>query len=389
MQPLLYCCCGIDVHEAMIETCIIKGLEDEPEIIRKRFGTKPENLKGFAAYLMENDCYSIAMESTGVYWRPVYEAIEDNCAYIENLVVTNASHMRNVPGRKNDEDDAEWIATLLRHGLLSPSFIPERVFRSLREASRLHKKFVGEKSRYTNRTTKLLEAHGFKLSLVLSDVLGVSGRNILNVLAKKGSLSVQDVADCLRGRTRHTPEEIHAAVSGSLTPHEQSMLSLLLLKFDSANRDIENIKSIMLEMASPYQRVLDILCSIPGIGILSALMILAEISATPHMYFASAAKLCSWAGLVPRNDESAGKVKSRRIMPGNPYIKSVLCQAAWASVKVRDNPFRDWFWSHRGKLGQKKAIIAVSRKILSVIYALLRDDVFFNPNFCLKTIKNR
>ena len=388
MQPLLYCCCGIDVHEAMIETCVLKGLQDEPEIIRKRFGTFPDDLKDFAAYLMESDCYSIAMESTGVYWRPVYEAIEDNCVYTENIVVTNASHMRNVPGRKNDEDDAEWIATLLRHGLLSPSFIPERIFRDLREASRLHKKFVGEKSRYKNRITKLLEAHGFKLSLVLSDVLGVSGHNILNVLAKKGSLSVQDVADCLRGCTRHNPEEIHAAVSGSLNPHEQSMLSLLLLKFDSANRDIKTIKSIMLEMASPYQRALDILCSIPGIDTLSALMILAEISATPHLYFASAAKLCSWAGLVPRNDESAGKIKSRRIMPGNPYIKSVLCQVAWASVKVRKNSLHDWFWSHRGKLGQKKAITAVSRKILSVIYALLRDDVFFNPFFLVNTNEN-
>ena len=222
MQALLSCCCGVDVHDEMIETCILKGIGEEPEIIREQFGTIPRDLKAFAEHLTSHECFVVAMESTGVYWRPVYEAIEDNCEHIESIVVTNAAQMRNVPGRKNDEDDAAWIATLLRHGLLQPSFVPERIFRDLREASRLYKKFVGEKCRYTNRIMKLLQAHGFKLSNVLSDILGASGRNILNILAERGSLSAHEVSSCLRGRPVRSYPEIHAAVSGSLYPDEKN-----------------------------------------------------------------------------------------------------------------------------------------------------------------------
>jgi transposase len=331
MQALLSCCCGVDVHDKMIETCILKGDGDEPEIIRKQFGTMPKDLKSFAEHLSEHECFVVAMESTGVYWRPVYEIIEDNCERLDSIIVTNAAHMSNVPGRKNDEDDAQWIATLLRHGLLDSSFVPERVFRDLREASRLYKKFVGEKCRYSNRIMKLLQAHGFKLSNVLSDILGASGRNILNILAERGSLSADDVSACIRGRTAHTSEEIYDAVSGSLTHDEQNLLSILLTKIYTAEKDIDDIIELMRKMASPHQRALDIMDSIPAIDTLAALLILAEISAAPHLSFASAPKLCKWAGLSPRNDKSADKVKSRKILPGNPYIKSILCQVAWVA----------------------------------------------------------
>jgi len=378
MQALLYCCCGVDVHDEVIETCIIKGFEDEPEIIRRQFQTRPRNLKDFAMHLMEHGCFNISMESTGVYWRPVYEAIEDYCERFDKIVVTNAAHMRNVPGRKRDQDDAEWLATLLRHGLLKSSFVPERIFRDLREASRLYKKFVGEQSRYTNRIMKLLQAHGIKLSHVLSDILGVSGRNILKTLAVRGSLSVDDVASCLRGRTSHTPEEIHETVSGSLNPDERQMLLILLNKVEAAKRDMEAITTLMLQMMTPYPRSLEIVDSVPGFDVLGSLLLLAEISVTPHLSFDSANKLCAWAGLSPRNDESAGKIKSRKILPGNPYVKSLLCQAAWAAVKSRNNTFRDWFWAHQGKMGQKKAIIAVSRKLLKTIYTLLSIDSLFD-----------
>ena len=161
------------------------------------------------------------------------------------------------------------------------------------------------------------------------------------------------------------------------------MLSLLLAKINAAERDIDHIIDLMLGMASPYQRALDIMASIPGIDVLSALLILAEITATPHLFFSSAEKLCKWAGLSPRNDESAGKIKSRKIMPGNPYIKSILCQSAWAAVKCRNNPFRDWFWSHQYK-GDKKAIIAVSRQLLITVYALLKSDSFYNRELALR-----
>jgi len=376
MQALLTCCCGVDVHDEMIETCVLKGAGEEPEIIRKQFGTLPSDLEEFAGYLEEHGCSSVAMESTGVFWRPVYEIIEDSCNHVVDIVVTNAAHMSNVPGRKNDEDDALWIATLLRHGLLDASFVPGRVFRDLREASRLYKKFVGERSRYTNRIMKLLQAHGFKLSNVLSDILGASGRNILTILADRGSLSAHEVATCIRGNTKHSYKEIHAAVSGSLNPDEQKLLSILLDKIYTAERDMSIIVGLMTDMSYEFARQLEIADSVPGIDRLAALLILAEISATPHLSFDSAPKLCKWAGLSPRNDMSAGKTKSKKILPGNPYVKSILCQAAWAAVKSRNNPFRDWFWSHRHR-GDKKAIIAVARKILTTLYALLRDDAIF------------
>lgn len=379
MKALLYCCCGVDVHDEMIETCIVKGFKDEPEIIRKQFGTMPHELRDFARHLMEHDCFNVAMESTGVYWRPVYEAIEDHCEYFESIVVTNAAHMKNVPGKKDDQSDAEWIATLLQYGLLKSSFVPERIFRDLREASRLYKKLVGEKCRYTNRIMKLLQAHGFKLSNVLSDILGASGRNILDALAERGSLSVSEIASCLRGHPKYTAHEIHAAVSGSLNPDERQLLALLMQKIRAADLDMNSVFSLMRNMMEPYSRAIDIVDSVPGFDVLAAILILAEISAQPYLYFPSENSICAWAGLSPRNDESAGKIKSRKTLPGGPYVKSVLCQAAWAAVKSRGNPFRDWYWSHVRRIGEKKAIIAVSRKLLVTIYALLKNDTFYSP----------
>ena len=293
MEALLYCCCGLDVHKDLIEACILRGEGLEPDAVRESFGTTKPELKRLTVWLSHNDCYSVAMESTGVYWKPIFEALELCSEYLENVWVVNANHMRNLPGRKTDVGDAEWIATLLRHGLLEKSFVPPAAIRDLRECSRLHRTFVQERCRYVNRLEKFLQAHGFKFSSVMKDILSVSGRKLLNILRDTGSLS--------------------------------------------------------------------------------------EISAAPQEHFSSGEKLCRWAGVTPRNDESAGKMKSRKTLHGNPYVKAILCQAAWAAVKVRNSPFHDWFWSHQHKLGQKKAIIAVSRKLLMLIYLLLDTEQLYQP----------
>ena len=196
MNPILETCCGVDVHKDMIEACIIKGL-DNPEFIRRQFSTFQNELKDFVQWLFENDCFHIAMESTGVYWRPVYEAIEEFSPYYENIIVANAHHMRNLPGRKTDVKDAEWIATLMQHGLLEASFVPERIIRDLRDYSRTYKNAVNEKSRCLNRLEKFLQTHGFKLSSVLSDINSVSGINILTTLSQKGSISVDDILNAV------------------------------------------------------------------------------------------------------------------------------------------------------------------------------------------------
>ncbi len=361
MQPILECCCGVDVHKDMIEACIIKGLENR-QFIRMQFSTFPSSLKDFVEWLYKNDCYHIAMESTGVYWRPVYEAIEANSPYYENIVVANAHNMRNLPGRKTDIKDAELIATLLQHGLLEPSFVPERMIRDLREFSRTYKNAVSDKIRCLNRLEKFLQTHGFKLSSVLSDINSVSGMNILCLLAQKGSLTTNETLSALRGTHKHTADEIQQAICGTLNANECFLLQDFIDEVKHIQEHISKILRKMQEIAEPYSEILQRLDSIPGIDLTAALLILAEIGDCPQNSFKSSKHLCSWAGLSPRNDQSAGKIKSKKIMPGNPYVKSILCQVAWVAVKNRKTPLGNWFWSHQARIGKKKAIIAISRK---------------------------
>ena len=380
MQPILESCCGVDVHKDMIEACIIKGLEN-PQFIRMQFSTFPSSLKDFVEWLYKNDCYHIAMESTGVYWRPIYEAIEANSPYYENIVVANAHNMRNLPGRKTDVKDAEWIATLLQHGLLETSFVPERMIRDLREFSRTYKNAVSDKTRCLNRLEKFLQTHGFKLSSVLSDINSVSGMNILSLLALKGSLTVQEVSSVLRGKHKHTAEDIQKAICGTLNTNECFLLQDFIDEVKHIQEHISRILVKMQEIAEPYSEILERLDSIPGIDITAALLILAEIGDCPQQSFKTSKHLCSWAGLSPRNDESAGKIKSKKIMPGNPYVKSILCQVAWVAVKNRKTPLGNWFWSHQARLGKKKAIIAISRKILTLSYALISNNTFYDNDY--------
>lgn len=338
MQPILETCCGVDVHKNMIEACIIKGV-NEPVFIRKQFSTFQNELIEFTNWLYDNDCYHIAMESTGVYWRPVYEAIEEFSPYYENILVANAHNMRNIPGRKTDIKDAEWIATLMQHGLLEASFVPERAIRDLRDFSRTYKNAVNEKVRCINRLEKFLQTHGFKLSSVLSDINSVSGIRILTTLSKKGSLSVDDIKNDLRGNTKKSADEIQLAVCGRLNPNECFLLNDFLNQLNLIQNHIDLILTKMLEIAQPYSKIIQQLDSIIGIDITSALLILAEIGSDVQHNFKSSAHLCSWAGLSPRNDQSAGKIKSKKIMHGNPYIKSILCQIAWVAARNRKNPF--------------------------------------------------
>ena len=335
-------------------------------------------------WLSQNGCYSVAMESTGVYWKPIFQTLELGAEYMEQLWVVNANHMRNLPGRKSDVADAEWIATLLRHGLLEKSFVPSVPIRDLRECARLHRTFVQERSRYVNRLEKFLQAHGFKFSSVMKDILSVSGRKLLDILQQTGSLTRADVEKNCR-RLRRSTDEISAAVCGNLSVAERRLLGRLLHKLDSSQEDINGILEDMRLLCSPFQEQLAIVDSVPGFDQESSMEIIAEISAAPQEHFSSAEKLCSWAGVVPRNDESAGKVKSRKTLHGNCYVKSILCQAAWAAVSVRNSPFHAWYWSHQHKLGRKKAIIAVARKLLKLIYLLLSTGRLYQPPVPVKT----
>lgn len=381
MDVLMECCCGLDVHKDMVEACIIQGWLEEPAIYREQFGTNGKELSRLVGWLIEHECYHIAMESTGIYWRRVYETIEEKAPRWDCLLVVNARHMRNLPGRKSDVKDAEWIATLLRHGLLEHSYIPEKTIRDLREFTRLRRVLVQEKNRHINRLEKFLQAHGFRLSSVLSDMLCVSGRKLLNTLAQTGRLTPEDVLEAAGRRLKRPLEEVSEAVCGGLTQAQQSLLRLLLKKLAEDEEDLAYIDEQMELIFASYSREMELLDSVPGIDTLAAATILAELGPAPQENFATPQHLASWAGLVPRNDESAGKMKSRSILPGNPYLKVILCQVAWIAVRARGSRFHAWFWSHQGKLGRKKAIIAVARKILILIYRLLEHDQLYDPNY--------
>lgn len=370
MDTFLYSCCGLDVHRDIIEACILKGSDQEPEVMRKQFKTTKTALIALGEWMHQNECSFVAMESTGVYWKPVFRILESLLDYISDIWVVNAHNMRNVPGRKSDVADAEWIATLLRHGLLEKSFVPSTEFQNLREYCRLYRTFVQERCRYVNRLEKFLQDHGFKFSTVMSDSLGTSGRSLLNKLAETGKITPDDVSYGCK-RLKRSDEEIAEAVCGEINKAEQNLLTILLRKLDSSEEDIERILSDMKKLVQDLSPQMEILESVPGIDTTSAIAIVAEISSHPQDHFSSAEKLCSWAGLSPRNDQSAGKVKCRKTMHGNSYVKSILCQVAWAAVKSRKSCFHTWFWSHQRKIGQKKAIIAVARKILKLIYFLL------------------
>jgi transposase len=356
----------------------MRGIDAEPEIIQDSFGaTKPE-LQRLMQWLLDNDCYTVAMESTGVYWKPIYQILETESVYLEQIWVVNAHHMRNLPGRKSDVKDAEWIAKLLRHGLLEKSFVPCIAIRDLREAARLRRTFVQERCRYVNRLEKFLQTHGFKFSSVMSDILCMSGKKLLHILCETGTLTQKDVQENCR-RLRRSSDEIAAAVCGNLTAAERRLLARLLHKLDSCQEDIDGILEDMRLLCSPFQEQLAIVDSIPGFDQESSMEIIAEISAAPQEHFSSPQRLCKWAGVVPRNDETAKKIKSKKILHGNTYVKSILCQAAWAAVKVRGSPFHNWFWSHQRKIGQKKAIIAIARKLLMLIYLLLNTGQMYRP----------
>lgn len=377
MLVLLDRCCGLDIHKELIFACCLSGDSDSPTAVHSQFAANQNGLSELCNWLKGLDCVHVAMESTGVYWRPVYETLEDQFPECEAIVI-NAQHFHNLPGRKSDVKDAEWIATMYRHGLLSKSFIPAKAFRTMREVSRLVRKAVSERIGQINRMEKFLQIRDIKLSSVVHDITGKSSRVLLERLVQKGHLTLPDI-ESICGRLKASPQEIRDAIKGTLPIYDRKLLSRILYELDFYDSEIKELRDILLELAEPYSVQLKQLCSIPGINVDSALAIMAEISATPQTDFASSEKLCSWAGLVPRNDESAGKIISNRILPGNPFIKSILCQCAWVSVYSRNSVFHDWFWKRQARIGRKKAIIAVARKMLALCYKLLTSGEFYDP----------
>ena len=379
IDVILECGCGLDIHEEMIEACILKtGAET---VFQERFGCTSKELDRLCEWINGHGCKDVAMESTGVYWLPVYERIEEKCPGYQSLLVVNAYEIKNMPGRKSDVADAHWIATLLRHGLLRKynSFIPEHAVRNMREVSRLRRKVTGQKITATNQLEKFLQTHGFKFSSVFSSITGMSATALLKRLSEQGKIFLRDIYDCCDKRLKHVPEEIMVAVNGELNEVERRLLCFHLNRIDELNSQISELTCMLTDLFEEYKAQLEIAVSIPGINLDSAMEILAEVSPDPQKSFSTPEKVCKWAGLTPRNDGSADSINCRKTLHGNPYVKSILVQCAWAAVKTRNSEFQRWFWPRQSRLGRKKAIIAVARKLLYLLYTLLNRGVFYSP----------
>ena len=329
MQAILHNCCGMDVHKDSVVACILKtpepiATERKREVADKEirvFGTFPDDLVQMRDWLESRNCHHVAMESTGVYWQPIYEALEDAAGGEMEILVVNARHMKNVPGKKTDMKDAEWIASLLRSGLLSGSFIPPQDVRELRQLTRYRKNVVQDISTQKNRVEKTLQQAGFKLSTFLSDVFGVSGRNLIRILIKSGKLFPSDVENETKRISKEKKAEIKRAITGQLTEKQRHFLQLQITLLDGLLAYLESIESSIAELSAKWEDDIERLNTIPGIGLTSATAIIGEIGSDVSK-FPTAEHFCSWAGLAPGDNMSAGKKKVQELLLETHILKA-------------------------------------------------------------------
>ena len=361
-------CAGIDVHKKTVVVCAIT-----PEGRQVRtFPTMTESLLALTEWLEGLDCRVVAMESTGVYWKPVYNLLE--AANFEPMVV-NAQHVKAVPGRKTDVRDAEWIADLLRHGLLRASFIPDREQRELRELVRYRRSLVQERSREANRLQKVLEGANVKLSSVATDVLGRSGRDMLTAIVQ-GTEDPTALASLARGRLKQKSDQLEQALRGLVGPHQRFLLREQLSHIEEIELRIARLNTEIEDRLRPFEPILQRLETIPGVGRRVGEELLAEIG-TDMSRFATARHLASWAKVCPGNRRSAGQAKPEHVGRGNPWIRSPLLEAAWAASRSKDTFLAAQYHRLARRLGSKRAAMAVAHTILVIVYHLIRDETTY------------
>lgn len=363
MQIVYERCCGLDVHKKSIVACIITPEGKET----RTFGTMTDDILALIDWLKSKGCTHVAMESTGVYWKPIYNLLE--LEEIEPMVV-NAQHIKTVPGRKTDCKDAEWIADLLQHGLLKGSYIPSREQRELRELVRYRRSLINERSRETNRLIKVLEGGNIKLSSVVSDVRGVSGRSMIEALIN-GIEDPKVLSELAKGRLKNKREELERALRGVIGPHQRMLLSVLLEHIDFLDQQISRLDQEIAEQMLPFEEELTLLETIPGVGRRTAEQILAEIG-TDINRFPTAAHLASWAGMCPGNNKSADKRKSGRTTKGNKSLRSTLVSASHAAARAKETYLSAQYHRIAARRGSKRAAVAVGHSILVIVYHILK-----------------
>lgn len=362
-------CCGIDVHAKMLVVCLIVA-NGKKEI--RTFSTMTDDLLRLRDWLVAAQCTHVAIESTGVYWKPVFNILEDALT----VILINPEHAHALRGHKTDVKDAEWLCDLLRHGLLKPSFIPPPEIRELRELTRYRQSLVGEQSAVANRIQKVIESANLKLAQVASDALGTSGRAILWALAR-GETDPVKLASLVQGKLKQKRSQLERALHGRLTPNQRFVLRESLQhweQLEAADRRVSKEIDRYLQDRPKLARARDNLDSIPGLGPRVAEIIMAETGVEVEVNFPSDAHLASWAGLCPGNKSTGGKRLSGRTRKGNTYLRSALVQAAWGATLKQNCYLSSQYFRLVKRLGRKKALVAVAHSLLVIIYHVLKHD---------------
>jgi transposase len=366
MEVLLTHCAALDVHKASIQACrLTPDANGKPVLQERKFTTFTAQIIALRDWLKEAEVTHVALESTGSYWRPIYNLLEGHF----ELLLVNLHHVKNVPGRKTDVKEARWLVQLLQHGLVRPSFIPPEKQRALRDLTRTRTSFVDEKTRLINRIQKTLEDANIKLACVASDVVGVSGRAMLSALIG-GERDPLRLAELAKGRMRSKLTELEAALSGHVKPHPALILTELLCQIDSVEASLEGLETAIEEASAPYREAVVFLDGTPGIGVRGARTILSEIGIDMSR-FPTASHLCAWAGVAPGNNESAGKQRSGKTRQGNRALRGALVEAARAAVKANGSYLQAQYYRLKARCGSNRAIVAVAHSILESIYYLL------------------
>lgn len=366
MEVMYRRCAGLDVHQHTVMACarVVDKHKVHQEV--ETFQTTVKGLAALNRWLQGHGCTHAVLESTGVYWKPVWQALEGSL----DLVLANAHEVRNLPGRKSDVNDAMWLADLLAHGLIRGSFVPPGTVQALRELSRTRTQLRREVTRHTQRIQKTLESAGLKLTGLISDVLGVTGRAILEALIS-GESDPETLAQLKRQGIKASHEQLRDALQGRLLEHQRLLLRLHLEQIDALDLATRQIETRMAELLDPFRSCVELLKTVPGIQETTARIILAEIGFDPQR-FPTAGHLVSWAGLCPGSDESAGKRRSTRLRRGNRWLRTAMIQAAWAASRKKDSYLQALYHRLRARRGSKKAIVAVAASMLTSIYFMLQ-----------------
>lgn len=368
-------CCGIDVHKKMLVATI--AITDEHLLTTyktKQFSTFTKDIISLKNWLISFNCKDVCMESTGKYWIPIFNILESSC----NVVITHPKYVRSILGKKTDKKDSIWIADIFKHGLVKPSFMPPLEIRQLRDLMRYHFKLVNCRSSEKNRFQNSLTVSNVMISNVVSDTFGKSSQSILKLMLSKDNVTMEDIQPLLHGKLKASPQEILDSVQGNFSKEQNSKMQVCLNHYEHINECIKQLEEAILLIVANYQNELKLILTVPGIKDTSAITILSEIGSDMSV-FDDANHLCSWAGLTPQNNESAGKKKSVKISRAGVYIKPILVQCANCAINDKScNYFKLKYDTIKKRRGHKRAILAISRMLLTCIYNMLSKNESFN-----------